>query len=349
MNYFKLIVVGVVGFILFIADINVGEAKGKSRKFAAEAASATGPPPVLPIILYGYDGPVILNENIHPQVKVDYRYDKDGRLIGAAGKGDFKIDDGFGNISQGIIQQAYKIIGGQAKLFKNNTDMNTKYLDGGRSKQYLTVQYIYDKEGRLQSASGSGKSAGNDNFGNKTESKISQIFLLMQNQTKLKTSRQESQSKNVDGSSKKQDITVTYAYNSKGKMTGASGSGTYTKDDGFGNVETGKIAQKYQVSKGQAKLAKINEKTFEKTIAGGRKGRVRGGARSLEAPPAPAEETATPPAPVEEEVALQHCGRGTWSPTLKRCIEEEAPEEIAPPDCPGGTHWSPTLRSCQED
>lgn len=203
--------------------------------------------------LYTSDGPVVLDENPQQFVKVDYRYNKDGRLIGAAGKGNFKIDDGFGNISQGIIQQAYIIIGGQAKLTKNDTDMDTKYLDGAKSKQNLTVQYNYDKDGKLQSATGGGKYVSNDSFGSKTESKISQTFFLLKDQAKLKSSKQESETKNVDGSWKKQDVTTTYTYDSKGKMTGASGSGTSTSDDGFGNVTTSKIAQKYPISKGKFK------------------------------------------------------------------------------------------------
>lgn len=50
-----------------------------------------------------------------------------------------------------------------------------------------------------------------------------------------------------------------------------------------------------------------------------------------------------------EEVAVQHCERGIWSPTLQRCVEEEVEEVAAPPDCEAGTHWSPTLKSCQAD
>lgn len=50
----------------------------------------------------------------------------------------------------------------------------------------------------------------------------------------------------------------------------------------------------------------------------------------------------------EEQPAQPEC-RGTWSPTLQRCIEDEPMEEEARPDCPAGTHWSPTLKSCQAD
>lgn len=57
--------------------------------------------------------------------------------------------------------------------------------------------------------------------------------------------------------------------------------------------------------------------------------------------------------PVQSESA-QNCPRGTWSPTLKICVEEAPQEEAlqreaAPSPCEAGTHWSPTLKSCQPD
>ncbi len=77
-------------------------------------------------------------------------------------------------------------------------------------------------------------------------------------------------------------------------------------------------------------------------------------------PPEPeVEEPAAPPPEPEPEVVRQEpepqkeappqCERGTWSPTLRICVEDQVPEEAAPPDCGAGMHWSPTLKSCQED
>lgn len=53
--------------------------------------------------------------------------------------------------------------------------------------------------------------------------------------------------------------------------------------------------------------------------------------------------------PEEPVATTPQCDRGTWSPTFGRCVEEEAPEQAAPPECPAGSHWSPTLQSCQPD
>ncbi|MBI4223440.1 MAG: hypothetical protein HY609_00765, partial [Deltaproteobacteria bacterium] len=74
-------------------------------------------------------------------------------------------------------------------------------------------------------------------------------------QAKLKESNQKFETKNVDGSSIDQDLTVTYAYDKNGKIRGASGSGTYEKNDGFGNITTGKIEQKYQMVAGNIQPA----------------------------------------------------------------------------------------------
>ena len=73
---------------------------------------------------------------------------------------------------------------------------------------------------------------------------------------------------------------------------------------------------------------------------------------TLPPPPSPSaktEEPANKKLPPQEETTTPKCEHGTWSPTFKRCIEDQAPEEAAPPDCGAGAHWSPTLQSCQSD
>ena len=82
----------------------------------------------------------------------------------------------------------------------------------------------------------------------------------------------------------------------------------------------------------------------------------------LPPPPAPSEiqnsgtsptklpqEKPTPKSSPQEEAAPPKCEHGTWSPTFKRCIEDQVKEEAPPPDCGTGAHWSPTLKSCQQD
>src|SRR3989338_6533792 len=181
MNHFKLVVVSIVGFIIFIGNTNVSEAKGRSRKYAAYAASAEGPKPVpapsketdikyeydkdgklkkssgevssigqkTAIILYTSKGPQILSSDLQKYVKVKYSYDNQGRLTGATGSGEFNIDDGFGNKTGGTIFQKYSIIKGQAKLIENKIDTKVLNTDGSSVKQDMTIRYEYDSAGKI--------------------------------------------------------------------------------------------------------------------------------------------------------------------------------------------------------
>lgn len=326
---------------------------------AVFAFSAWGQGAVAPNLSdFSRSAPLVLSENPQKFVKVDYRYDKNGRLIAAKGKGSFKIEDGFGAIHNGTIDQDYQIINGQAKLTKNDTLLNTKRPEGSHSKQNITVHYRYDRNGKLQAAAGGGKLTGDDGFGNTTKSNIEQVFAIIDGQLKAKEDKIESKTTNKDGSWKSQDLTVTYSYDSKGRMKNCRGSGTFIADDGFGNSTVGTISQIYKVVNGQPQLVASNEKKKEEIApAGARSRRFAADPASIviappPPPPPPSQQKDTAwrraPEPQQEE-AVPQCERGTWSPTLKTCIEDEAPSEAAPQGCGEGMHWSPTLKSCQPD
>lgn len=282
---------------------------------------------------FSRDAPVVISENPQKFVKVDYRYDKNGRLIAAKGKGSFKIEDGFGAIHNGTINQDYQIINGQAKLTKNDTLLNTKRPDGAHSKQNITVQYRYDKNGKFLSAVGGGKLTGDDGFGNTTKSNIEQVFAIIGGQAKSKEDKIDSKIKNTDGSWKSQDLTVTYSYDSKGRMKNCRGSGTFIADDGFGNSAVGTISQIYKVVNGRPQLVASKENKKEEITPAGRRGRrfVADPASIVIAPPPP------PPPPSQQK------------DTAWRRAPEPQQEEAAPQDCGEGMHWSPTLKSCQPD
>ena len=57
-------------------------------------------------------------------VTVVYVYDENGVLLSAHGMGNFTVDDGFGNISNGAIDQTFEIINGQARLKTNVTTVD---------------------------------------------------------------------------------------------------------------------------------------------------------------------------------------------------------------------------------
>jgi hypothetical protein len=186
---------------------------------------------------------------------VEYLWNDKGHLVGASGHGTFWSDDGYGNITTGKISQSYAIILGQAKLTSSTTTSTTRNKDGSVQWQTLTVSYTYDSAGRLTGASGSGTFRSDDGHGNITTGTISQEYVIIHGQAKLSKSVTVSNTVNVDGSTQSQTLTVIYTYNERGFLTGASGSGTFSSDDGYGNVTTGTISQQYIIIRGQAKLA----------------------------------------------------------------------------------------------
>ncbi|MBI1979919.1 MAG: hypothetical protein HYS58_04080, partial [Elusimicrobia bacterium] len=282
------------------------------------------------------------------EVTVTYDYNATGQLIAARGQGNFRTDDGFGNITTGTLNQSYEILKGQAKMVQsisqshnmnldgsvqdqtittaNDYDVNTLQLvsvrgngnfvsddgfgnkiqgtisqvydpvliqkfgralmtktvtvtdnahdengnlvpgglDGVSSHQEMTVEYTYNEKGHLAAASGSGFVNGDDGFGNITKAVIAQTYdsklierfgkaLLVESKTHTDNARFEDS--NMDGSSQIQDVTVTYTYDSRGRLEKAVGGGTVTSDDGFGNLSSGNITQTYFILRGQAKLA----------------------------------------------------------------------------------------------
>src|SRR3989338_6982201 len=312
MNHFKIIFIIIVSFIIFIGNTNVSEAKGRSRKYAADAASAEGPKPVpapskdtdikyeydkdgklkksseevsstgqkSKIILYTPKGPQVVSADLQKYVQVKYSYDNQGRLTGATGFGEFDIDDGFGNKTGGTIFQKYNILKGQAKLIENKIDTKVLNTDGSSVKQDMTIRYEYDSAGKITRAGGFGKSSNDDDFGNATNADIKQDYLIINGQAQERLARRESTTQNVDGSKEAAALNVTYEYDNSGRLKDAKGSGKYQKDDGFGNVTTGKITQDYQVINGQAKL--VNTQADSETASVDQKQQQSTSAETLE-------------------------------------------------------------------
>ncbi|MBI3012580.1 MAG: hypothetical protein HYY63_03035, partial [Elusimicrobia bacterium] len=196
----------------------------------------------------------------HQEVTVTYDYDATGLLIAARGQGTFRSDDGFGNISTGVIQQTYQILKGQAKMTSTVTDTHGMNLDGSVSDQKMTVNYKYDENNlKLVSANGMGALTSNDGFGNISKGTITQTYdaaliqkfgraLLTKTVTVTDGYHDENGNVlpgNLDGSSNHQEMTVEYGYNEKGRLDSASGSGFTNSDDGFGNTSKGTITQTY--------------------------------------------------------------------------------------------------------
>ncbi|MBI4396726.1 MAG: hypothetical protein HY548_06500, partial [Elusimicrobia bacterium] len=222
-----------------------------------------------------------------------------GRMTEAYGEGEFKGNDSFDNLTSGTIVQEYDpaLIEqfGKALLTKSVTHSRTDNLDLSWQEQDMTVTYTYDRgaqydgidnirpadrkgTGRLKEAYGEGEFKGNDGFDNLTSGMITQLYdpkLIEQfGKALLTQSVTHSRTDNVDGSWQEQDMTVTYTYDDgnqfsgsrppdykpTGRLFGATGSGTFTSDDGNGNLTTGTITQEYAseliVTFGKALLTK---------------------------------------------------------------------------------------------
>ncbi|MBI3012090.1 MAG: hypothetical protein HYY63_00515, partial [Elusimicrobia bacterium] len=247
---------------------------------------------------------------------VTYTYNqKTGELLGAAGSGNFSSDDGFGNMTNGNIHQTYIIVGGQAKLKRQTTESWSgtgsyeqpgESLDGSNYSSRVTVIYSYygekntrgqityavnanHKLGQVAFASGRGVSKSNDGFNNITESSLSQRFVILLGQAKLKQVGTVSQTVNADGTKSymgaRDDtgfvrgtaLVVTYDYDlstgrlKEGEGLAAKGHGESFTLDIYGNITTAVIDQKYTSVRGQAKI------TESKTVTDSKHARLQGG------------------------------------------------------------------------
>jgi ribosomal protein S17E len=214
--------------------------------------------------------------------------------------------------SRGIIRQTYRIINGQAKLLESFSDTTTEKLDSnGRvvesSRQVMTVSYTYDDDGRLNGASGvgtteSGSSAlvwTTDSSGNmslvsdnsRSRGTVQQTYRIINGQAKMTVSYSDTTTERLDASglvveSSRQVMTVSYDYDSDGRLVGASGFGTTlsgsaamvwtTEPDGTmrlvpdNSQSRGTVLQTYVILNGQAKLlSSYSDTTTEKLDSNG--------------------------------------------------------------------------------
>ncbi|MBI4397006.1 MAG: hypothetical protein HY548_07925, partial [Elusimicrobia bacterium] len=207
-------------------------------------------------------------EGSHTHVEVTYIYNNKGQLIDAVGTGwttswaqVFNDPDGDGNGTWGTketktdILQEYDVIWGQAVLTVQTTVSDIHNPDGSTERQTMTTVYRYNAQGILIGAEGHGTFSSNDGNGSTTTGTIHQTFYILFGQAVVATSTTTSDSNGPDGSSHSV-VTVTYTYDSLGRLTGASGSGTVNgmsiDDDGKGSDYSGDIQQTYIIEKGQA-------------------------------------------------------------------------------------------------
>ncbi|MBI3012646.1 MAG: hypothetical protein HYY63_03370, partial [Elusimicrobia bacterium] len=214
---------------------------------------------------------------------VTYTYgDRDGKkgiLIGAVNTipGVTVMDDGFGNRITSRTTQTYEIVNGQAKVKTVTTHTDSANIDGSRSvvegSVDSVVTYLYGdqdgKKGILVGATNTtpGVTVMDDGFGNRSTSKTSQMFELINGQAKVRTVTTHTDIVNSDGSRSLADgavdSVVTYTYGDqdgkRGVLVAAVNTtpGVTVMDDGFGNRTTSKTLQTFDIVNGQAKVKTI--------------------------------------------------------------------------------------------
>ncbi|MBI4396442.1 MAG: hypothetical protein HY548_05060, partial [Elusimicrobia bacterium] len=210
---------------------------------------------------------------------VSYSYDeRTGRLMEGAGKaahgrGESVSDDAFGNRSTSVTEQFFTSIRNQAKLEWAVTSATSLSIDGTSSVTHpYAVHYDYNAKGELTGATLAGVPGtpgdnetpaivthATDSFGNFTETKSLQTFLVVNGQAKVETVTTRTRIRNADGSRTVesaevdgaryagQDSTVRYAYHDNGLLRDAENTqaSIILMDDGFGNITVSETRQEF--------------------------------------------------------------------------------------------------------
>ncbi|MGQ0645477.1 MAG: hypothetical protein ACT4O3_08295, partial [Elusimicrobiota bacterium] len=159
-------------------------------------------------------------------------------------------------------------------------EMESSYT-GAVTRQNITVTYQYDEKGRLVSASGGGTSVSDDGFGNVTTSRLSQNFIIINGQAKLREVETASHTVNADGSESWMDGTrgseslrVAYSYDTstgllrEGAGRAAVGRGVSVSWDPFGTRTVSRTEQHFTAVNGQAKMSRSLAASFTEGMDG---------------------------------------------------------------------------------
>ncbi|MBI1979171.1 MAG: hypothetical protein HYS58_00230, partial [Elusimicrobia bacterium] len=223
---------------------------------------------------------------------VFYDYDgKTGRTLSASGitqsnswvaywpkvNADGSVDDKVPSKrleSTSVARQVYSVYGNQSKVALSLNTSESKGSDGSKSVSNMAVSYTYNNMGRVEGASGSGKSISNSGFRvdgtpyDTTESDIQQIYGKIINDQAVMTSQiTNAKTKNLDGSTNEQTTTQTYGYDVVGRMNETKGTGNFTSNDGHGAITQGMIDQVYEIMNGQARMVKSVTSSTQKEVA----------------------------------------------------------------------------------
>ncbi|MFC1668229.1 hypothetical protein ACFL1T_02445, partial [Chlamydiota bacterium] len=195
-------------------------------------------------------------------------YTLTGLLQESSGVGTMYSGDEFGQTTLGSATQEFEIRMGQARIIRSTSDTTTTGWDGSSVSAHSDVTYENSYYGNLIGADGTSSSISNDGWGNLTESTQTQTYAIYYGSAKVVRTDSTSTATNNDTSWSQTDMTVTNYYDSVGRITGATGTGTtqgiatgYIDDSSFDEsnimvtaTTEGTIAQTYSLYYGSVKL-----------------------------------------------------------------------------------------------
>ncbi len=197
-------------------------------------------------------------------VSSKFTYDSKGRLIGAAGGGTSYSNDGYGNAISGTSSQTYQIVNGKLVLSSFNMSTQSQNIDGSARQDQISRKFSYDRNGNKIGDSESWIFITDDGFGNATSGTVKRGFASVNGAERTSYMRTDSTTSNKDGSQVSQSHVVTFQYDSRGTMIGASGSGSATLNDGWGNLTPIATRQTFQSVGG--KLRRTSETMETSTV-----------------------------------------------------------------------------------
>ncbi|OVE77350.1 hypothetical protein BVX98_03015, partial [bacterium F11] len=207
----------------------------------------------------------------HQNMRVRYTlHERTGRILNIEGNGNFRSDDGFGNLNVGILTQLYHqdfIRYFQlARVERSITESDASNRDGSSSHTESVVTNLYDDETtKLEDVEGHSNTTGTDGFGNRTRSEAIQVYdkdvLLWSGQSRVKHQISRSNTNNQDWSNSFQLVVVSNEYDPKtALLEGSVGQGILRSYDGYEGHTIGFMEQEFDDdlinALGQARLTK---------------------------------------------------------------------------------------------
>ncbi|MBL0057647.1 MAG: hypothetical protein IPP35_00625 [Elusimicrobia bacterium] len=221
-----------------------------------------------------------LSHNINPSEisfgvnNSHYNYDADGHLTGGSGSSNNRTETSVYNSESGSINsktiysnstQTFGAYAGQPVLLGQTTTTRENNPFDTENFSVSNMSFVIGADGRTVSASGTNTThtlvahdpggTGNVSYSAKIiEGTLSQTYVTYGGQSVVGRQTNGSNNTNPDGSSDNQSVSLSYTYDSMGRLVAASGAGTTSGNDGLGQTSTGTLSQRFVIMNGAAML-----------------------------------------------------------------------------------------------